>query len=309
MSVSENTGAAGERKVVVVTGASSGFGNLAARALARSGHTVYAGMRATADRNAPRVAELAELSAAEKLDVRAVEMDVQDQLSVDAAIARIVEEQGRLDVVVHNAGHMVLGPAEAFTPEQLAELYDVNVLSAQRVNRAALPVLRAQGSGLLAWVGSSSTRGGHPPFLAPYFAAKAGMDALAESYAAEVIRYGIDTVIVVPGAYPSGTNHFAHAGLPADTERAAQYDADYGELREQMAGRLAAIFPPDRGVDEVADEIARVIDLPAAQRPFRVHIDPSLDGSDVVSTVYDRVRAEFYHRIAIADLLPEQASR
>ncbi len=79
-----------------------------------------------------------------------------DQASVDAALAGI----DHLDAVVHNAGHMVLGPAEAFTPEQLAELYDVNVVGTQRVNRAALPRLRAQGSGLLVWVGSSSTRGG-----------------------------------------------------------------------------------------------------------------------------------------------------
>ena len=307
--MNENPNRTAERKVVVVTGASSGFGSLAARALARSGHIVYAGMRATADRNAPSVADLARLSAAEGVDARGIEMDVQDQASVDAAIALIAEEQGRLDIVVHNAGHMVLGPAEAFTPEQLAELYDVNVLSAQRVNRAALPIMRRQGSGLLVWVASSSTRGGHPPFLAPYFAAKAAMDALAESYAAELIRYGIDTVIVVPGAYPSGTNHFAHAGVPADTARAAEYTAAYGELRAQLPARLTAIFPPDRTVDEVADEITRVIGLPPGQRPFRVHIDPSRDGSDVVSTVSDRVRAEFYHRIGIADLLSEQASR
>ncbi|WP_225848580.1 SDR family NAD(P)-dependent oxidoreductase [Streptomyces sp. HPF1205] len=300
---------AGHGKVVVVTGASSGFGDLTARALARAGHTVYAGMRAIDGRNAPRAAELAELAAAEGVDVRGIAMDVQDQACVDAAVARIVEEQGRLDVVVHNAGHMVLGPAEAFPPEQLAELYDINVLSTQRVNRAALPVLRKQGSGLLVWVASSSTRGGHPPFLAPYFAAKAAMDAMAESYAAEVIRYGIDTVIVVPGAYPSGTNHFAHAGAPADSERHTAYEAAYGELRATLPERLAALFPAGRTVDEVAEEIARVVDLPAGHRPFRVHIDPSRDGSDVVSTVSDRIRAEFYHRIGIDDLLPEQASR
>jgi len=303
------TGGTAKGDVIVVTGASSGFGNLAARALARAGHTVYAGMRQTKGRNADRVAELAQLAASDGVDVRGIEMDVQDQGSVDAAIAQIAAEQGRLDVVVHNAGHMVLGPVEAFTPEQLAALYDVNVLSTQRVNRAVLPLMRAAGSGLLLWVGSSSTRGGHPPFLAPYFAAKAGMDALAESYAAEVIRYGIDTVIVVPGAYPSGTNHFAHAGTPADTERAEQYSAAYGELREQMAGRLAELFPAGRTVDEVAEAIVAAVALPAGQRPFRVHVDPSLDGSDVVSTVYDRVRAEFYHRIGIADLLPTNANR
>src|SRR5207245_4274755 len=90
-----------------------------------------------------------------------------------AAIEQIITAHGRLDVVIHNAGHMVFGPAEAFTPEQFAELYDVNVLSAQRVNRAALPQLRRQGKGLLIWVSSSSSAGGTPPYLAPYFAAKA----------------------------------------------------------------------------------------------------------------------------------------
>ena len=297
-----------DRKVILITGTSSGIGNLTARTLARAGNTVYAGMRATAGRNAARVAELAAFSKDEKADVRALEMDVQDDESVSRAITRVVSEQGRLDVVIHNAGHMVLGPAEAFTTEQLADLYDINVLSTQRVNRHALPVMRSQGSGLLVWVASSSTRGGHPPFLAPYFAAKAAMDALAESYAAEVVKFGIDTVIVVPGAYTSGTNHFSHAGIPADTERAAQYDAAYGTLRDTMEEALADIFPEGRSVDEVADEITRVIDLPAGRRPFRVHVDPSKDGSEVVSAVNDRIRAEFYHRIGIQELLPEQAS-
>lgn len=297
-----------DARIVVVTGASSGFGNLAARALARAGHAVYAGMRETAGRNSSAVAALADLSSAEHADVRGIELDVQDQSSVDAAIARIVADRGRLDAVIHNAGHMVLGPAEAFTPEQIAELYDINVVSTQRVNRAVLPILREQGSGHLVWVGSSSTRGGHPPFLAPYFAAKAAMDALAESYAAELIKYGIDTTIVVPGAYPSGTNHFAHAGTPHDAAREADYDAAYGEVRDAMAPALSAIFPVGRTVDEVADQIVRVVNAPAGRRPFRVHVDPSSDGSEVVSTVYDRIRAEFYHRIGIDELLPQLAT-
>ena len=297
-----------DSKVIVITVASSGFGNLAARALAHAGHTVYAGMRATTGRNAPAVEELAALAEAEKLRLHGIEMDVQDQDSVDAAITTVAENEGRIDVVVHNAGHMVLGPAEAFTAEQLASLYDVNVLGTQRVNRAALPLMRARGEGLLVWVGSSSTRGGHPPFLAPYFAAKAGMDALAESYAAELIKFGIDTVIVVPGAYPSGTNHFAHAELPADAPRADEYEELYAQLRARMLTGLGEIFPAGREVDEVADEIARVIALPAGRRTLRTHIDPSRDGSEVVSVVYDRIRAEFYHRIGIDELLTAEAS-
>jgi NAD(P)-dependent dehydrogenase (short-subunit alcohol dehydrogenase family) len=106
---------------------------------------------------------------------------ISDQASVDAAIATIMADSDHLDVVVHNAGHMVVGPTEAFTPEQLAEIYDDNVPSTQRVNRAVLPHLRAQGDGLLISVGSSSSRGGTPSYLAPYVAAKAGQDALAVS--------------------------------------------------------------------------------------------------------------------------------
>ena len=295
-------------RVVLITGASSGFGNLSARALARAGHIVYAGMRDVTGRNAAAAAELDALAGAEKVRIGAIDMDVQDQDSVDGAVARVLGDQQHLDVVVHNAGHMVLGPAEAFTIEQLATVYDINVLSTQRVNRAVLPTLRAQGSGLLLWVGSSSTRGGHPPFLAPYFAAKAAMDALAESYAAEIVKFGIDTTIVVPGAYPSGTNHFAHAGVPADTDRADAYDGTYGQLRERLTPALTSIFPPGRTADEVADAIVTIVDAPAGQRPFRVHVDPSRDGSEVVSAVGDRIRAEFYHRIGISELLPANPS-
>jgi NAD(P)-dependent dehydrogenase (short-subunit alcohol dehydrogenase family) len=296
-------------QTVVVTGTSSGFGALTVRALARAGHTVYAGIRDTAGRNAPVVAGFLREAAADGLALHPVELDVTSQPSADAAVDRILDEQGRLDVIVHNAGHMVLGPAEAFTPEQYASVYDVNVLGTQRVNRAALPYLRAQRSGLLVWVGSSSTRGGCPPFLAPYFGAKAAMDAIAVSYAAELIRFGIDTTIVVPGAFTTGTSHFAHAGAPADADRAAAYDARYRALMEEVNPRLSALIPGDADPGEVADVIADVVARPAGQRPFRVHVDPSRDGSEVVSVVADRIRADFFRRIGLDDLLTARSSR
>ena len=181
--------------VILITGASSGFGALTARRLAEAGHTVYATMRETNGRNAKQVEAAGKFAIEKSVDLRTAELDVSVQESADRAIQQIVAEAGRLDVVIHNAGHMVYGPAEAFAPEQLAELYDINVLSTQRVNRAALPVLRKQGKGLLVWVGSSSTRGGTPPYLAPYFAAKAGMDAMAvtkpQQWARSTIRLRI----------------------------------------------------------------------------------------------------------------------
>ena len=137
------------QQVIVITGASSGFGRLSANALAKAGHIVYASMRGTTGRNAAQAADVRKYATDNKVDLHAIELDVGSQASADAAIAQIVSEQGRLDVVMHNAGHMSFGPAEAFTPEQLAELYDVNVLSTQRVNRAALPQLRKQGRGLV----------------------------------------------------------------------------------------------------------------------------------------------------------------
>ena len=136
-------------KVIVISGAGSGFGALSARALADGGNTVYAGIREMAGRNAGRVAEAQEYAEEHSVGLRTVELDVSSQDSVDAAVAAIIEEADRLDVVIHNAGHMVNGPTEAFTPEEIARVYDTNVLSTQRLNRAALPHLRRQGHGLL----------------------------------------------------------------------------------------------------------------------------------------------------------------
>jgi NAD(P)-dependent dehydrogenase (short-subunit alcohol dehydrogenase family) len=293
--------------IIVVTGASSGIGALSARALARAGHTVYAGMRATTGRNAPQVEAATAYARAHGVDLRSVELDVSSQESADAAIASIVAEHGRLDTVVHNAGHMVLGPAEAFTPDQLAQLYDTNVIGAQRVNRAALPHLRAQRDGLLVWVSSSSVRGGTPPYLAPYFAAKAAMDSLAVSYAAELARFGIDTTIVVPGAFTSGTNHFPNAGHPADETVATAYEERYAGLMDHVAEKLAEITPPGADVAKVAEELTRVVGLPKGERPFRVHIDPADDGGWLVAEVGDRIRSEFLRRIDLGDLLSPAA--
>jgi len=286
----------------LVTGASSGFGAMIVRALADSGHTVHAGIRGTTSRNAAAVEAAAGYAREHGVDLRTVELDVSDQASVDSGIAAILAD-GPLDVVVHNAGHMVLGAAEAFTPEQLADVYNANVLSTQRVNRAVLPHMRERGMGLLVWVGSSSTRGGTPPYLAPYFAAKAAEDSLAVSYAAELARFGIDTVIMVPGSFPTGTNHFAHAGHAGDEAVASAYEDRYSGLMDHVGARLAELAPADADPQEVARQIVRVVGLPAGARPFRVHIDPADDGAEVVNTVGDRIRQEFYRRIGLEDLL------
>ncbi len=298
------------KEIVLITGASSGFGALTARALAQAGHTVYASMLNIHGSNAAQVEAVQKFAAEHRVDLHAIELDVTSQPSADAALQTILDAEGRLDVLVHNAGHMVFGPAEAFTPEQFAHLYDVNVLGTQRVNRAALPALRAQGRGLLVWVSSTSTRGGTPPYLAPYFAAKAAMDSLAVSYAAELSRWGVETSIVVPGAFTTGTNHFANAGKPDDQERLTEWQAASspygGNFDQDLLESLTATVPPDADVATVAQAIVGIVDAPFGQRPFRVHVDPAQDGAEVVAAVADRIRAEFLRRIGLADLLATQ---
>jgi len=296
------------KSVILVTGASTGIGHLTSRALAAAGHTVYASMRDIHGRNAPRVRELRDWSFAHGYDLRAVELDVLSQASADAAVQAIVGEQGRLDVVVHNAGHLVVGPTEAFTPDEIVQVFDTNVLGTQRVNKAVLPAMRDQQAGLLLWVSSTTTRGGFPPFLGPYAAAKAAMDSLAITLSYEVARFGIETSIVVPGAFTKGTAHFPNAGKPVDTVTAAAY-ARYDGLMDQVGARLSALMPDDADPAAVADEIARIVHLPAGTRPFRSVVDFIDDGAAAVTEVAERVREDFAQRIGIADLLkPSVAS-
>lgn len=290
------------RKVIIVTGASNGIGKHTCNELALAGHTVYASMRDTKGRNSHRVSEVEVFANQHKVDLRSIDLDVSSPQSANSAIDRIVSENGRLDVVVHNAGQIVYGPAEAFTPEQLAELYDANVLSTQRVNRAALPQLRKQGQGLLVWISSSSARGGTSPFLGLYASSKAGMDALALNYAGELARWGIETTIIVPGSL--GPDHYIRSGRPGDVARSEEYaDGPTADISETALKGLANLSSIDADPRGVATAIAKVVDTPFGQRPLRVHFDPDDDGAAIVDGVADRARAELLRRIGLADLL------
>lgn len=288
---------------VLVTGASTGIGNLTARALAAAGHGVYASMRGVSGRNAGHAQDLVDFAAAEGLDLEVVELDVQSQESADAAVRHILDAAGRLDAVVHNAGHLVVGYTEAFTAEDLAHLFDINVFGMQRVNRAALPHMRERGSGVLLYVGSTSAID-LPPFLAPYVASKSAFDALAATTRYEVGRFGIETTIVMPGPFTSGTEHFPHASQASDQEVTEAYSA-----LDALVGRneeaTSSLFT--RGVDadprSVAEEIVRVLALPAGQKPLRSVVDFSNSGVEDINETLLAEQSDFLTRMGFAELL------
>ncbi|MGO4325901.1 SDR family oxidoreductase [Cupriavidus sp. 2TAF22] len=296
------------RQVILVTGAGTGIGKLSARALAEAGHIVYATMRDTDGRNREHAQALRALATSRKLALHPLELDVLSQESADAAAAAIVREQGRLDVVMQNAGHLVVGPTEAFTPEEMMRVFDTNLFGAQRVNRAVLPYLRRQEAGLMLWISSTTTKGGFPPFMGPYGAAKAAMDSLAVTLAYELARFGIETSIVVPGAFTRGTAHFPSAGKPADAATAAAYSR-YDGVMDQIGERLGALTPEDADPQAVADEIVRIVGLAAGTRPMRSVIDFVGDGAREVLEVSERVRISFAQRIGMGDLLEARISR
>ncbi|WP_025690839.1 SDR family oxidoreductase [Paenibacillus zanthoxyli] len=291
-----------KQNVVLVTGAGTGIGNLSARSLAAAGHTVYASMRDVEGRNASKAKALHDYAVVNGYKLKAVELDVLSQESTDRAVQTIVEEQGRLDVVMHNAGHLVVGVVEAFSPEEMVKVFDTNVLGTQRVNRAALPYMRAQQSGLLLWISSTTVRGGFPPFLGPYVAAKAAMDSLAQTMAYEVAKFGIETSFVVPGAFTQGTSHFPSAGHPQDEQTSAAYDR-INYLLDEVGDRLSALTPPDADPQAVADEVTRIVSLPAGSRPARSVIDFVNDGAAEVTELSEKLRIEFVHRLGLEELL------
>lgn len=255
---------------VLITGAGTGIGKLTAQALARAGHTVFASMRNTQSEQAD---ELRTLATEEGLDLRTVGLDVQSEQSARDAVATVLEQAGHLDVVIQNAGHLAIGYVEAFTADDIAHLFDINVTGAHRVNRAVLPHMRERGRGTLLYVGSTSILD-VPPFLGPYVASKAAFDVMAQATRYEVAPLGIETVIVMPGPFTRGTAHFANASHASDTDVAAGYAA-LDPMVERNLEATNSLFSD--GVDpdpvSVADEITRILALPFGERPLRTTVD------------------------------------
>src|SRR3981081_1817951 len=210
------------KQVVLITGSSTGFGRLFADTLARKGHTVFATMRDPAGRNAKNASEVRALAEKDSLPIHVLELDVTDEASVGRAVDAAVAKGGRIDVAINNAGYYLSGLEEAVTTEQAQRLMDTNFFGPVRVNRAVLPHMRRQRSGVLLHISSAARR-----IILPsggfYCATKFALEALAESYSYELASQGIESVMVQPGAYE--TPVFGNTVTAADEARTNTYGA------------------------------------------------------------------------------------
>jgi len=245
--------------VVLITGCSSGFGMLAATEFARRGDVVYASMRDTL-KSGPLLDE----ARAAGVSVHVIPLDVTDPESVKAAVADVVAREGRIDVLVNNAGIGMHGPVEEAEDDETIRLFETNVFGLLRVTRAVVPQMRAQQSGAIVNVSSLAGKVSSP-FGGLYSATKHAVEALSDALYFELHPFGVRVAVVEPGGFETrfGDNRimerrFNAASAYADLERR------FGERQSRLPGTGEAADPRD---------VARaIVDAATTEQPRRRYL-------------------------------------
>ena len=280
-------------QVIFITGSSTGFGRLFTETLARKGHTVFATMRDPGGRNAKNASEIRVLAEKDSLPISVLELDVTDDASVERAMDAAVAKAGRIDVAINNAGYAVSGLAEAVTTEQAQRLMDTNFFGPVRVNRAVLPHMRRQRSGVLMHISSGAGRIVGPS-MGFYCASKFALEALAESYSYELGSQGIESVIVQPGPYE--TPVIGNMVMAADEARTNTY----GAVKQIPAKINAALSSMAGNAQEVADAVLRIIETPAGEKQLRYLVSPETFGVDQINALSKQVQAKLLEAFGLA---------
>jgi NAD(P)-dependent dehydrogenase (short-subunit alcohol dehydrogenase family) len=283
------------QQVVLITGASSGFGRLISETLARKNFNVFATMRNVNGKNASAAGEFQELARRESLALQVVELDVTDDGSVERAIGEVAAKAGRIDVLVNNAGFGITDLVETVPMAQAQRQFDVNVYGILRTNRAVLPHMKRQKSGLLLHVSSGAGRVVIPG-MGLYCASKFAMEALAEAYRYELASQGIDSVVIQPGAYATPIMEKLEEG--EDPGRKEGYGATAeipGMILEKLRGTQA-------DPQEVADAVLRIIETPAGTRALRYRIGPGAGGVEAINELCAKVQTQLIEGFGLTDL-------
>ncbi|AQL41888.1 short-chain dehydrogenase/reductase [Halorientalis sp. IM1011] len=234
-----------EDKTVLITGASSGIGRATAQAFNDEGWTVYATARDTDD-----IEDLADAGCETQ------ELDVTEAEHVEAAVERVIEDEGRLDCLVNNAGYAQFGPLEDVPTERVHDQFDVNVYGPHRLIREALPHMREQGEGTIVNVSSVAGRLATPG-MGVYNGSKFALEGLTDALRGEIEEYGIDAVLVEPGPVDTNFDDRADEELEDGTKRSGAYESLYVFYEEgQTFGGASALSVPPTDVSETILEAA-----------------------------------------------------
>lgn len=258
---------------VFITGIAGGFGKPTAQALLAKGHTVAGSVRSVAGRNAATVSEL------QAAGVQIVAMDVTDSTSTEHGVTKAITALGGLDVLFNNAGIGSYGIQELMSPEDMARVFDVNVIGVQRVMRAALPHMRAKGRGTILYTSSLIGRIA-TPFYGTYSASKWALEAIVECYRTELSGFGIESCIIEPGAMP--TAFFDGMIEPNDQEREASY-GNFAQVPAMAAEGLAQMLNaiPNQRPERIAEAVVALLDMPFGKKPFRTVVDHTGIGQQI----------------------------
>ena len=266
---------------ILITGCSSGFGRLGAEHYARLGAKVFATMR-----NLPRpeAVELEALAKKDELDISIFEIDVTKDKQVKAGVeAALKAANGKLDVLINNAGMSIAGPIEAQDMIATQLIFDTNVFGAQRMNKAVLPSMRANGSGYVFNISSQLGRIIIPGF-GQYSPTKFALDAMSEQLAYEVAPHGIDVTIIQPGGYPTKIWFNQNAPSAQLKTRLSKDIIDaYPHYTQGMGKREAGGGKADPM--DIPRAIAGAIATPKDARPLRIALHPVARPQDAINKV------------------------
>ncbi|HYR10528.1 MAG TPA: SDR family oxidoreductase [Longimicrobium sp.] len=237
-----------DKKIWFITGAGRGMGVDFARAALAAGHAVVA-----TGRDPDAVAGA--LGASD--DLLVVKLDVTSPADAEAAVHAAVEQFGRIDVLVNNAGNFYAGFFEEITPENFRAQVETNLFGPVNVTRAVLPVMRAQRSGLVVTISSAAGITGQE-FVSAYAASKFGVEGWMESLAPEVAHFGIRTMLVEPGFFRTellteGSTNYPEPSIDAYAEKTRQTVAAWKGMSGQQGGdpaKLAKALVKLAGLDE-----------------------------------------------------------
>ena len=230
-------------KVAVVTGSSSGIGFETSLALAREGYFTYATMR-----DVKKADDVQRITNEENLPLKVIELDVDDEESAKNAIDTIIQEKGRIDVLVNNAGWGIWGTGEDVSIEEFRAQFETNFFSVVRMIQKVAPIMREQGSGNIVNISSVAGRIGLPASTA-YFSSKFAIEGLSESLRYELGPFGVNVIIIEPGVIK--TNFF-------DSMRTAKKaDDTYKEITEKVISGVKMMAEMGTPPKEVANVIIK----------------------------------------------------